>query len=244
MAADHVQPAFGGALGALFRHQAAGVRLGFQGDVEHLLGRRHFEIQRRGDVVLEPRHVLVADMAAILAQMRGNAVGAGLDRHLRRAQGIGQPAAARVAQGGDMVDVHAEAEFEVIDAFSATRLTATNCFARKSHPITLSTLLTIGSARRRDTMSVRCFRSNTWISKIISRKSGELLVELDVVDIGAVLADQARDGAQAARFVDRRDDDLAPETAPAPRPCPSARRASAPAGRRRRRAPATGSDRR
>ena len=88
MAADDVEPAFGGALGALLRHEADGVRLRLQRDVEHLLGRRHLEIQRLGDRRLQPRHVVVANMAAILAQMRGDAVGAGLDGEQRRAHGI------------------------------------------------------------------------------------------------------------------------------------------------------------
>ncbi len=111
MAADHVQPALGGAFGALFRHQTAGVRLDFQGDVEHLLGGGHFEIERRGDGGLEPRHVVVVDMAAIFAQMRGDAIGPRRERRLRRAKRIGKSAAARIAQRGDMIDVHAKAEF-------------------------------------------------------------------------------------------------------------------------------------
>ena len=108
VAADDVEPALGRALGALFRHQAAGVRLDAQGDVEHLVGRRHLEIERLGDRRLQPLHVVVADVAAILAQMRGDAVGAGLDRQQRGAHGIGNRAAARVAHGRDMVDVDAQ----------------------------------------------------------------------------------------------------------------------------------------
>ena len=74
------------------------------------VGRRHLEIQRLGDLGLQPRHVLVADMAAVLAQMRGDAVGAGLDRDQRGAHRIGMSAAARVAQGRDVVDVDAKAQ--------------------------------------------------------------------------------------------------------------------------------------
>ncbi len=58
----------------------------------------------------DPLHVGIADVAAILAQMRRDAVGAGLDGEVRRAHGIGQRAAAGVADGRDMVDVDAEAE--------------------------------------------------------------------------------------------------------------------------------------
>ena len=106
---DRVEPAFGGALGALFRHQADGVRLGLERDADHFLGRRHFEIQRLVDLGLEPRDVVVADMAAVLAQMRGDAVGARRDRKLGRAHRIGMAPAARVADGGDVIDVDAEA---------------------------------------------------------------------------------------------------------------------------------------
>jgi hypothetical protein len=49
-------------------------------------------------------------MAAVLAQMRGNAVGAGLDRDQRRAHRIGALARACVAQGGDVIDIYTETE--------------------------------------------------------------------------------------------------------------------------------------
>ena len=110
MPADDVETAFGGALGALFRHEATGVRADAQGDVEHLLGRRHLEIQRLGDRRLQPAHVLVADMAPILAQMRGYAVRARLDRQQRGADGVGNRAAARVAHRRDMIDIDAQSQ--------------------------------------------------------------------------------------------------------------------------------------
>ncbi len=73
-------------------------------------GRRHLEIQRLRDFGLQARHVVVADVAAILAQMRGNAVGARLDRDQRGAHRIGMAPAPRVAQGGDVIDVDSEAQ--------------------------------------------------------------------------------------------------------------------------------------
>jgi hypothetical protein len=42
--------------------------------------------------------------------MRGDAVGARIDRDQRRAHGIGVSPAARIADGRDMVDIDAEAE--------------------------------------------------------------------------------------------------------------------------------------
>ena len=59
---------------------------------------------------LQPRDVVVDDVAAILAQMRGDAVGAGRDRDLRGPHRIGMFAAASITHGGDVIDVDAEAE--------------------------------------------------------------------------------------------------------------------------------------
>ena len=85
------------------------MRPGLERDRDHFVGRRHLEIERLGDLGLQPLNVVVADMAAVLAQMRGDAIGAGRDRELCRAHRIGMAAAARIADGRDMVDVHAEA---------------------------------------------------------------------------------------------------------------------------------------
>jgi len=65
---DHVETALGGEFFAALGHQARRMRLGRERDPQHVLGRRHLEIQRLGDLGLQPRHVLVADVAAVLAQ--------------------------------------------------------------------------------------------------------------------------------------------------------------------------------
>jgi hypothetical protein len=49
-------------------------------------------------------------MAAVLAQMRGDAVGARLDRGQRGAHRIRPLACPRVAKGCDVIDIDAEAE--------------------------------------------------------------------------------------------------------------------------------------
>ena len=90
------------------RQQACGLVLSAIAD--HLVGRRHFEIQRLVDLGLQPRDVVVADVAAVFAQMRRDAVGARGDRQLGRAHRIGMPAAARIAHGGDVIDVDAETQ--------------------------------------------------------------------------------------------------------------------------------------
>jgi hypothetical protein len=110
-----VKTALGGELVAPFGHQAGGVRLVPERDLEHRFGRRHFEIERHRQLARQARDVVVGDVAAVLAQMGGDAVGAGLGGHARGAHRIGMPPAARVADGGDVVDVDAEAERTLFD---------------------------------------------------------------------------------------------------------------------------------
>ncbi len=69
---------------------------------------RHLEVQRNSDFALEPGHVFVTYMAAILAQMGGDAVRAGLDGEQRRANRIRARSAACIADGGDVIDVDAQ----------------------------------------------------------------------------------------------------------------------------------------
>ena len=85
-----VEAAFGGALlraapARCRRHAAAAC----SAISDHFRRRRHFEIERLVDAFLEPRDIVVDDVAAILAQMRGDAVGAGGDRDLGRRTGSG-----------------------------------------------------------------------------------------------------------------------------------------------------------
>ncbi len=56
-----------------------------------------------------PPQVRIADMAAILAQVDGNAIGAGGLGDRRSLGRVGMHAAARVAHGRDVIDVHSEA---------------------------------------------------------------------------------------------------------------------------------------
>ena len=105
-----IEAALGGALGAPLGHDAGGVRAQLAGDLHHLRRRRHFEVERLVDVGFEPGDIVVDDVAAILAQMRGDAVGAGGNRDLGGFHRIGMPPAARVAHGRDVIDVDAEAD--------------------------------------------------------------------------------------------------------------------------------------
>ena len=86
------------------------MRAHLAGDRNHLRRRRHFQVERLLNGRLQPRDVVIDDVAAILAQMRGDAVGASRDCDLGGANGIRMFAAASVTHSGDVIDVHAEAE--------------------------------------------------------------------------------------------------------------------------------------
>ena len=105
--AGGVESAFRRALLALFRDDAGGVRAVGEGDRQHLLGRRHLEVQRQVDLGHQPVDVVVGDMPPVLAEMGGDAVGAGRRGHDRRPNRVGMIAAARVPNRRDVVDVDA-----------------------------------------------------------------------------------------------------------------------------------------
>jgi hypothetical protein len=105
-----VEPTFGGALLALFGDDAGSMRLVTQRDGKHLAGRRHFEVERKIGRRLNPRQILVADMAAVFAKVRGDPVAAHGRDDLRCTHRIGMIPTARIADGGDVIDVHAKAE--------------------------------------------------------------------------------------------------------------------------------------
>ena len=86
------------------------MRPGCKRNAQHVRRRRHLEIQGLGDFVLKPRHVRIADVTAVLAQMRRNTVGPRLDRQQRRAHGIWSESTPRITQGRDMIDIDAEAK--------------------------------------------------------------------------------------------------------------------------------------
>ena len=88
------------------------MRFGRKRYPEHVRGRCHLEIQRLADFGLEARHIVVADVTAVLAQMRCDAVGAGSDGDERGTHRIRPRPAPRITQGCDMVDVNSEAQWK------------------------------------------------------------------------------------------------------------------------------------
>jgi hypothetical protein len=102
-----VQSAFSRTLLTPLRHDTRGVRPMPQRNLEHFLGRRHLQVQRQVDLIHQPVDVIVGDVPAILAKMRGNAVGTRIRGHDGSAHRIGMIAAARVPDGRDVIDIDA-----------------------------------------------------------------------------------------------------------------------------------------
>jgi hypothetical protein len=78
------------------------------GNADHFRCRRHFEIERLAETLLQPLHIVIDDMAAIFTQMCGDAVGAGGNGELGSLDRIGVASAARVSHGRNMVDIDPE----------------------------------------------------------------------------------------------------------------------------------------
>ena len=107
--AGHIQAAFGGHLLAFLRHQGHHVGPDPQGDCLHLGGGGHLQIEAAAQGGPQHLHIPVLDVAPVLPQVHGDAVGAAQFRQ----QGIGHrvrfQGAAGLAHVGDVIDVHAEA---------------------------------------------------------------------------------------------------------------------------------------
>ena len=103
-----VEAALGGPLLALFGDDAGRVRTMAEGYLEHLVGRRHFEVQRQLDRLHQPGDIVVGDVPPVLAEVRGDAIRARGGGDPRRLHRVRVRAAARVADRRDVIDVHAE----------------------------------------------------------------------------------------------------------------------------------------
>ena len=86
---DGVEAALGREFPAPLGNETGRMWTRFDGDGHQFRCRRHFEIERLDDLGLQTGNVVVADVAAILAQMRGDAVGPGFDGNLGGANRIG-----------------------------------------------------------------------------------------------------------------------------------------------------------
>src|SRR5712672_1772689 len=124
-------------------------------------------------------------MAAVLAQMRGDAVGARRDRNQRRAHRIGIAARPCITKGGDVIDIDsktqrssfrlAESRYKVEgkrdNRFSCGGSTRASIFLKRMdcrvkpgndalfYPLTRSTRATTALARNWAIIALRCLRS-------------------------------------------------------------------------------------
>jgi hypothetical protein len=131
MLTSSVEPAFGGTLFPLFRHDAGGMWFVSQRYRQHFLGRRHFEIQRQIDRMHDAGDIVVANMPAVFAEMSSYTVAAHGCHDLGCPYWIGMIAAARVPDRRDMVDVDPQTQRRevghVILFLAAAGLDRRNC---------------------------------------------------------------------------------------------------------------------
>ena len=89
---DNIKPAFRRHFLAFFRHNAARIGLMAQRNLQHFFGCRHFKIERQTDTTGQTGNVIIANMAAIFAQMRSNTISTGARRKFMAARtGSGKP---------------------------------------------------------------------------------------------------------------------------------------------------------
>lgn len=105
---NDVQPALGGDFVATLGHQHRHLRLGTAGDADHFVGGRHLEVELDLGELGKAAHIVVVDVAPVLAQVDGDAVSATKMRFHRGPRRVRLPGATRLAQRGDVVDIDAE----------------------------------------------------------------------------------------------------------------------------------------
>ena len=105
---DHVQATFCRDFLTTLGHQTDMLWCCAGDDVQHLVGDRSLEVQRHGDMGLEPLDIFVTDVAPVFTQMEGDDVRARFDGQLRCRNRVRKAPATGIAHGGDMVDVHAQ----------------------------------------------------------------------------------------------------------------------------------------
>ena len=125
----HVQTAFGGQFLAPLGHQRHHVRKELQGELDHLGGRGHFHVEARGHRLAQEAQVALLHVAAVLAQVSGDAAGTGKFRQHGGGHWIGIALLTSLAKGGDVIDVHSE-----LDHLDSFRDVSDNPGARSTTP--------------------------------------------------------------------------------------------------------------
>jgi hypothetical protein len=107
--ARDIETPFGRDLLASFRNERHLVRPESGGDRDHLARAGHLEVQHRPNCCRQALHVVILDVTAILAQVRGDAIGPGGLAFDRSEYRVGFDGATRLAQRRDVVDVNVKA---------------------------------------------------------------------------------------------------------------------------------------
>jgi hypothetical protein len=97
-----------------FGHEHRHLRLDAARDADHLVGRRHFQVQLDMRELAQAPDVLVLDVAPVFAQVHGDAVGAAEMRFDRGPDGVGLVRTPRLPHRGHMVDVDPQFDHESI----------------------------------------------------------------------------------------------------------------------------------
>ena len=103
-----VQAALGGDLLALFGDQGDLVRPHLFRDRDDVVREGHLQVIGPPHDLFQGDDIAVLDVAPVLAQVHGDAVGAACLAEPGPLEGVGVGGAARLAHGGYMVDVHAQ----------------------------------------------------------------------------------------------------------------------------------------
>src|SRR5262249_47072291 len=133
-------------------HETDGVWHRLKSNLDHLIRRSHLKIQRLCNFSLQSGHIVVPDVAPVLAQMSGDPVRSRFNGKLSRADGVGMRATTRVANGSDVIDIHAEPNGENCRQANSLGLGDGQAFTR-------SAFATTSFARSCAMIDVRCLRS-------------------------------------------------------------------------------------
>jgi hypothetical protein len=110
VARDRIEPPFRGPFLSLLWNDTRRMGMVAQGNPKHFPGCRHFQVERYGKPPAQRRYVLVGNMPAIFAQVGGDSVGTGPDGKFCGAHRVWVKPSTSVADGGDVVDIHAQSE--------------------------------------------------------------------------------------------------------------------------------------
>lgn len=195
-----VEAAFRRDLEPVLRHEADLVRANLARELEDRRGHRRFEIQERLHRAAQHANVALLDVPAVFPQMYGDAIGAGQLAERRRRHRIGLCGAARLTNGGDVIDIDVEARHGI----GSARGEAADCSSLAPMRIISGTL------RGRPLLAPRDDRTRPMLEKTrgaIFSILGDAVEGARVLDLysgtGSLGLEALSRGAVAATFVER-----------------------------------------